>query len=119
MVASWARYAEGTDEQGNPIDVVDRYAGQLTSLARREHDEPGAFISNRALFGDLAGNQRFTTAYQTALASLLRLDPRFELVHEDPVAVVFVARRDTAGRKNELEDHGIDHAMTASFFARH
>jgi hypothetical protein len=27
---------------------------------------------------------------RTALASLLRLDPRFELVHEDPVAVVFV-----------------------------
>ena len=23
IVASWARYDEGTDEQGNPIDVVD------------------------------------------------------------------------------------------------
>jgi hypothetical protein len=31
---------------------------------------------------------------KAALASLLRLDPRFELVHEDPVAAVFVARRD-------------------------
>ena len=29
---------------------------------------------------------------KTALASLLRLDPRFELVHEDPVAAVFVVR---------------------------
>jgi hypothetical protein len=36
---------------------------------------------------------------KTALASLLRLDPRFELVHEDPVAVVFVARRAGAGQK--------------------
>ncbi len=35
---------------------------------------------------------------RTALASLLRLDSRFELVHEDPVAVVFVARRADAGQ---------------------
>jgi hypothetical protein len=35
---------------------------------------------------------------KTALASLLRLDSRFELVHEDPVAAVFIARRVDAGR---------------------
>jgi hypothetical protein len=34
---------------------------------------------------------------KTALASLLRLDPRFELVHEDPVAVVFVVRSSGEG----------------------
>ena len=28
VVASWARYAEGVDEQGEPIEVVDRLAGQ-------------------------------------------------------------------------------------------
>jgi len=70
VVASWARYAEGTDEQGDPIDVVDRYAGRLTSLARRQRGDPGAFITNRDLFGDLAGDGRFVAAYQTALASL-------------------------------------------------
>jgi mannitol 2-dehydrogenase len=70
VVASWARYAEGTDEQGDPIDVVDRYAGRLTSLARRQREDPGAFITNRDLFGDLAENERFVTAYQTALACL-------------------------------------------------
>ena len=26
VVASWARYAEGVDEQGEPIEVVDRLA---------------------------------------------------------------------------------------------
>jgi hypothetical protein len=37
-----------------------------------------------------------------ALASLLRLDPRFELVHEDPVAAVFLRRasgRSVTGRR--------------------
>src|SRR4029079_8500097 len=30
VVASWARYAEGIDEQGDPIEVVDRLADTLT-----------------------------------------------------------------------------------------
>src|SRR5689334_20322155 len=70
VVASWARYAEGTDEQGQPIDVVDRHSGRLTSLARRQREDPGAFITDRDLFGDLAGDDRFVTAYRSALASL-------------------------------------------------
>ena len=70
VVASWARYAEGVDERGEPIDVVDRYQDRLTSLARRERDDPGAFIANRDLFGDLADDERFVTAYRSALTSL-------------------------------------------------
>jgi len=70
VVASWARYAEGTDEHGDPIDIVDRYSGRLTSLARRQREDPGAFVGNTDLFGNLAGNDRFMTAYQAALASL-------------------------------------------------
>ena len=38
VVASWARYAEGVDERGEPIEVVDRFADSLTQLARRERD---------------------------------------------------------------------------------
>jgi mannitol 2-dehydrogenase len=70
VVASWARYAEGTDEQGEPIEVVDRLAGQLTELARRQIDDPDAFIANRELFGDLVDDKRFVTAYRSTLASL-------------------------------------------------
>jgi mannitol 2-dehydrogenase len=70
VVASWARYAEGTDEQGEPIEVVDRLAGSLIQLARRQREDPDVFIANRQLFGDLAGNERFRTAYRSALASL-------------------------------------------------
>jgi mannitol 2-dehydrogenase len=70
VVASWARYAEGIDEQGEPIEVVDRLADSLTRAARRQRDDPGAFIANRQLFGELAGDARFAAAYRSALASL-------------------------------------------------
>jgi mannitol 2-dehydrogenase len=70
VVASWARYAEGVDEQGEPIEVVDRLAGRLTRLARCQHENPDAFIANRDVFGDLAEDKRFVTAYLSALASL-------------------------------------------------
>jgi len=70
VVASWARYAEGVDEQGEPIEVVDRLADRLVPLARRQRQDPGVFIENRQLFGDLAGNERFRAAYLSALASL-------------------------------------------------
>jgi mannitol 2-dehydrogenase len=70
VVASWARYAEGVDEQGEPIEVVDRLADTLTKLARRQREDPGVFIENRQLFGDLANNERFRAAYLSALASL-------------------------------------------------
>jgi mannitol 2-dehydrogenase len=70
VVASWARYAEGVDEQGEPIEVVDRLADSLTRLARRQREDPDAFIANRDLFGALADNERFVTTYRSALASL-------------------------------------------------
>jgi mannitol 2-dehydrogenase len=70
VVASWARYAEGVDEQGEPIDVVDRLADTLTKLARRQREDPDVFIENRQLFGDLADHERFRAAYLSALASL-------------------------------------------------
>jgi mannitol 2-dehydrogenase len=70
VVASWARYAEGIDEAGNPIEVVDRLADSLTQVARRQREDCDAFISNRDLFGNLADDKRFVTAYRSALASL-------------------------------------------------
>ena len=70
VVASWARYAEGTDEQGEPIEVVDRLRDTLTAAARRQRAEPLAFIENREVFGDLVDNERFVSAYRSVLSSL-------------------------------------------------
>nr|WP_090275626.1 mannitol dehydrogenase family protein [Mycolicibacterium komanii]CRL68642.1 mannitol-1-phosphate/altronate dehydrogenase [Mycolicibacterium komanii] len=71
-VASWARYAEGTDEQGQPIDVQDQLADVLVPLAKKQRENPTAFIENTDLFGDLASDERFVEAYVWALDSLHR-----------------------------------------------
>ena len=70
IVASWARYAEGVDEHGAPIDVVDRQRDRVTALAQRALEDPRVFIADRQLFGDLAEHERFATAYSAALRSL-------------------------------------------------
>jgi mannitol 2-dehydrogenase len=70
IVASWARYAEGVDESGEPIAVVDRLAEQLTAVAQRNREDLDAFIANRELFGDVVDDERFRSAYRDTLASL-------------------------------------------------
>jgi mannitol 2-dehydrogenase len=70
IVASWARYADGTDENGQPIHVIDRLSEQLTATAKRNREDPDAFIANRELFGDVIDDERFRNAYQAALTSL-------------------------------------------------
>ena len=72
MVASWARYAEGTDENGEPHAIKDALAPQLQAAARRQRGHLTAFLEdNRAVFGELADDTRFTGVYRSILASLL------------------------------------------------
>ena len=59
IVASCARYAEAVDEDGDPIEVVDRLRDSLVAVARRQREEPLAFIAQRELFGDLVDDERF------------------------------------------------------------
>jgi mannitol 2-dehydrogenase len=70
VVASWARYAEGVDEQGQSIEVVDRLKDTLMANARRRREDPLAFIADREIFGDLIDDESFTTHYRASLASL-------------------------------------------------
>ena len=70
VVASWARYAEGVDERGEPIEIVDRLKESLMASARLWREDPLAFIANRDVFGDLVDDERFRAAYTSALDSL-------------------------------------------------
>lgn len=70
IVASWARYDEAIDEQGNPINVVDPLKDELVAIARTQYENPKAFIQNTKLFGDLAQNPRFADPYLETLKSL-------------------------------------------------
>lgn len=65
VVAAWVRYPEGVDEHGEPIGVVDRRREEVMAAAARQRAEPLAFLSNRALFGDLVDDLRFVAAYTT------------------------------------------------------
>lgn len=66
VVASWARYAEGVDEQGEPIDVVDGRRDQVMAAARPQED-PVAFLRDPQLFGDLVHDEAFVADYLCAL----------------------------------------------------
>ncbi len=70
IVASWARYAQGIDEHGAPIEIVDRRREEMMTLAARADTDPLAFIANRELFGDVADDPRFADAYLETLTSL-------------------------------------------------
>jgi mannitol 2-dehydrogenase len=70
VVASWARYAEATDEHGEPIDIVDRAKDKVMAAAAKQGEDPLAFIRDPDFFGDLVDDPRFTAAYARALGSL-------------------------------------------------
>jgi mannitol 2-dehydrogenase len=78
-VASWARYAEGVNEWGEPIEVVDQLADSLVPIARSQYENPTAFIELTAVFGDLAQQPSFVQAYRWALDSLHRKGARATL----------------------------------------
>ncbi len=78
-VASWARYAEGTDEWGHPFEVVDQLADSLVPIARSQYEKPTAFIEINAVFGDLAQQPHFVQPYCWALESLHRKGARATL----------------------------------------
>jgi mannitol 2-dehydrogenase len=71
VVASWARDAEGDDENGTPHQLDDDLAPQLQAAAGRQRRQLTAFLDdNRAVFGELADDPRFTAVYRSILSSL-------------------------------------------------
>jgi mannitol 2-dehydrogenase len=69
-IAAWARYAEGIDEAGEPIDVQDALRDTLMANAAKQGVDGLDFVANRDLFGDLVDDERFVSEYQSALRSL-------------------------------------------------
>ncbi|MGY1753584.1 mannitol dehydrogenase family protein [Blastococcus sp. SYSU D01042] len=67
VLAGWARYAEGVGEDGSPIEVVDPLRERLMSAARRQAEDPLAFVSDREVFGDLVDDERFAVTYRDTL----------------------------------------------------
>jgi mannitol 2-dehydrogenase len=77
IVASWARYAEGRDEQGAPIEIVDQRKDRVIAAgARQRAGDRLALVRDRELFGDLAERPEFTEPYLWALDAFGRLGAR-------------------------------------------
>ncbi len=70
IVASWARYAEGIDESGDAITIVDPLADRLQRNAQSNRTDSLAFLRDREIFGDLCENSIFTAEYARVLESL-------------------------------------------------
>jgi mannitol 2-dehydrogenase len=85
IVASWARYAEGADESGRPIDVVDGLRDELMASAQQQRRDPLAFVRNERLFGDICEHPAFADAYVRALESFHHNGARrtYELINEN------------------------------------
>lgn len=83
VVASWARYAEGVDEQGEPIEVVDRHKDRVMAAAARQSEEPLAFLEDETFFGDLRHDERFAAAYTHFLQRLHEVGARTTLEDHD------------------------------------
>ena len=76
IIASWARYAEGVDEHGQPITVVDPLRDELMAIARTQQEDPLAFVRNARLFGDLVDDPRFVADYLAAARDLRTVGAR-------------------------------------------
>lgn len=81
VVASWARYAEGTTDDGEKLVVVDPRSRELTQAARRQRKRPLAFLELRDVFGDLSDEFGFTAPFLDALARMHTHGVRAALWH--------------------------------------
>jgi len=100
IVASWARYAEGVDESGEPIQVVDRLRDRLVPAAQRQREDPDAFISDREVFGDLVDDEHFRGTYREVLASLHANGARRTLAHLVAASPIPSALASTTGSRS-------------------
>jgi mannitol 2-dehydrogenase len=81
VLAGWARYCEGLDEQGRPIEVSDHLADRLQANARRQRTDSLAFVADRELFGDLIDSEAFTGSYLQTLGMLRSEGARATVAH--------------------------------------
>ena len=70
IIALWARYAEGSTEAGEPIDIVDLRVDDVTAAAAAQSSRPLAFLEQSDFFADLASDERFAGTYLRVLESL-------------------------------------------------
>jgi mannitol 2-dehydrogenase len=67
IIAAWAKYNDGIDDNENSYEIVDTMSGTLIRTAALSIQNPMKFIEIKAVFGDLAQNPLFVDAYLHAI----------------------------------------------------
>lgn len=70
VVASWIRFLNGKDEEGQDIPIQDPQAERLTKSAKEGQSNPRAILQHTDLFGDLGKSDRFVEELELQLKSL-------------------------------------------------
>ena len=68
--AIWARMCEGTREDASRIEDNDPSWRRLAAVAKRARDDPGAWLEQAAIYGDLANAVRFAGPFKHWLSTI-------------------------------------------------
>ncbi|WP_420860265.1 mannitol dehydrogenase family protein [Marivivens marinus] len=79
--ALWARMCQGTREDGTTIEANDPIWDQLQPVAAAARDRPADWLEQRQIYGDLADDPRFATAFATALRRIWTEGTEAALAH--------------------------------------
>jgi mannitol 2-dehydrogenase len=63
VLASWARYVLGTDENGQALEVVDPKSTSIIKSAKLDVKNFGTFLDQSEIFGTLGQNSSFRRDY--------------------------------------------------------
>ena len=70
IVATWARFMEGSDDNGRPSPITDKREAELTEAALADRENPGVFLDH-PIFGGLGSESGFRAEYVAAKQTLL------------------------------------------------
>ncbi|WP_276168201.1 mannitol dehydrogenase family protein [Zobellia alginiliquefaciens] len=72
VIAAWAIYSAGVDEQGNPLNIKDALESLLKEKALVAKDSPASFLEIESVFGKLNQSKRFVDSYSAAYQNILK-----------------------------------------------
>ncbi len=79
VVASWAAFARGIDEDGVAIDIKDRQADAVAAAVARQQDDSLGFLQDARLFADLATSDAFAPYFERTYEEIRTLGARSAL----------------------------------------
>lgn len=68
LIAAWCYYSDKqTDQNRQPLEIIDAMADQLHQAAKKTTEDPLSFLRLKEVFGDLLANEAFTNLYTASV----------------------------------------------------